>query len=168
MENKSKGLAIASLVLGIIALVLCWIPVVNFVSFILGILAIIFGIIAIVKKAGLGLGVAGLILAIISMILAHNTNVAATKALGEALEDWATSYSGEWTITTESGETTTSDWLSSIISEGVDELNGQIQTGVEELGEGVNQINEGLQEGLQEGVDTINEGLEAAFSGEAE
>ena len=138
-EKKGKGLAVASLVLGIVALVLCWIPIINFMSFVLGILALIFGIIAAVKNAGRGLGIAGLIIGILAMVFAHNINAAAAKAIAEGVEEWAKSYSGDITFTDESGEEITgSDWFSSLISEGIDEMNNQIQEGVEEFSEGVN------------------------------
>jgi len=51
------GLSVAAMVLGIAALVLFWLPIVNFV---VAILAIIFGIIGITRKQSVGMAVAGL------------------------------------------------------------------------------------------------------------
>ena len=66
-ENKteSKGFSIASMVLGIVSLVLsCFI----YISVPCAILAIIFGVIG-MKKGGKGMGIAGLVLGIITIVL---------------------------------------------------------------------------------------------------
>ena len=60
-----SGFGVAALVLGIIALLLCWIPYVNITC---TILAFIFGIIGIVKSSGKGQAIAGLVLSIIAAI----------------------------------------------------------------------------------------------------
>ncbi len=60
-----SGFGVAALVLGIIALLLCWIPYINIVC---TILAFIFGIIGIVKKSGKGQAIAGLVLSILAAI----------------------------------------------------------------------------------------------------
>ena len=66
--RKSSGMAIAGLIMGIFALVLCWFPVVNWI---LGLLGLIFSIIGIAKKNGgaKGAAIAGLILTILGAIL---------------------------------------------------------------------------------------------------
>ena len=66
-ENKteSKGLSIASMVLGIVAVVLCCFV---YISVPCAILAIIFGIVG-MKKGGRGMGIAGLVLGIIAIAL---------------------------------------------------------------------------------------------------
>lgn len=65
---KKKGnLATVSLVLGILALVLVWLPP---VSMILGVLAIIFGIVALVKKYSKGKSIVGMLLGVVSFVLA--------------------------------------------------------------------------------------------------
>lgn len=69
MQNtpKSNGLAIASMVLGIIALVLsCCVP---YVPILLGLLAVILGGVSLAKKqGGKGMAIAGLICGIITLI----------------------------------------------------------------------------------------------------
>ena len=60
---ESKGLSIASMVLGIVAVVLCCF---GWVSIICAVLAIIFGVIG-KKKGGVGMAKAGLILGIIAL-----------------------------------------------------------------------------------------------------
>ncbi len=63
--NKSTGFGIASLVLGIVSIVFCWVPVVGLVS---GILGIIFS----VKQRKIsqnGIAIAGLVTSIIGLVL---------------------------------------------------------------------------------------------------
>lgn len=66
--RKSSGMAIAGLIMGIFALVLCWFPVVNWI---LGLLGLIFSIVGIAKKNGgaKGAAIAGLILTILGVVL---------------------------------------------------------------------------------------------------
>jgi hypothetical protein len=54
--RETNGVAIAAGVCGIIAVVLCWIPFVDYVSIVLGALAIIFGIIGVRRSDGYGSG----------------------------------------------------------------------------------------------------------------
>lgn len=63
--NESKGLSIASMVLGIISVVLCC---VWWISIPCSILAIIFGIVG-KKRGGKGMAIAGLVLGIIAIAL---------------------------------------------------------------------------------------------------
>lgn len=70
-----KGLAVGALVLGIVALLVCWIPFVNVVSVVLGLVALVLGAVAIgrVRKgvgAGRGLGLAGVITGAAAVVLA--------------------------------------------------------------------------------------------------
>ena len=70
--EKGSGFAIASLVLGIISILLGWIP---FVGWILVILALVFGILALIKikkgeASGKNMAIAGLILGGISILFA--------------------------------------------------------------------------------------------------
>lgn len=61
VPTQKSGMAVAAMVIGIIAIVLSFIPVLGFVSFILGPLAVIFGIVALVKKRGKGQAITGII-----------------------------------------------------------------------------------------------------------
>ncbi|WP_019855518.1 MmpS family transport accessory protein [Actinopolyspora mortivallis] len=72
-----NGMGITALVLGIVGILLAWIPVIGFLGFILGILAIIFGVIAVVRAhkgtatnmvmsyIGLAAGVVALVVSIV-------------------------------------------------------------------------------------------------------
>lgn len=72
--QPGKGFGIASMVLGIIALLItllsCCLPFLLILSGLLGLLSIVFGIIAIAKKGGKGMGIAGLICSGIGLLLA--------------------------------------------------------------------------------------------------
>jgi hypothetical protein len=54
--RETNGIAIAAGVCGIIAVVLCWIPFIDYLSIVLGTLAIIFGIIGVRRADGYGSG----------------------------------------------------------------------------------------------------------------
>ena len=73
-SQPGKGMGIASMVLGIIALIVtlvsCCMPFGYFLASILGILSIVFGIIAIAKKSGKGMGIAGIICSVVGLLLA--------------------------------------------------------------------------------------------------
>ncbi len=72
--HETNGIAIAAGVCGIIAVVLCWIPFVDYVSIILGVLAIIFGIIGIRRAdaygSGRGMAVTGIVCGSVGLAIA--------------------------------------------------------------------------------------------------
>lgn len=83
-----KGLAISALVVAIVALLLCWIPFINTISFILGLVALGLAIAAIVitvrRKAGpRGLAIAGAAVAAASLIGTIVTQAIVFSALSE-------------------------------------------------------------------------------------
>ena len=79
--NNGGGMAIASLVLGIIGVILCWIW---YLGIPLGVLAIIFGVIARGKATpgNTGMATAGLVLGIVAVALALTIIIAAIACLG--------------------------------------------------------------------------------------
>ncbi|HEU5126965.1 MAG TPA: DUF4190 domain-containing protein [Glycomyces sp.] len=72
--RRGNGFAITALVLGIIALVLAFIPVVNLISFVLAIAAIVFGIVGLVasgkRHTGKGMSITGIVLGVITLAVA--------------------------------------------------------------------------------------------------
>ena len=58
-------MGVAAVILGIIAVVLCWIPLIGWVGVLLGLLGVVFGILAL-RKGYRGLGITGLILGVIA------------------------------------------------------------------------------------------------------
>ena len=82
-EKKKSGFGVAALVLGIIGIVLSFIPFINNIAFILGVLAIIFGIVCLCKKASKGFAIAGLVLGILACIITYQMQAATADALNE-------------------------------------------------------------------------------------
>lgn len=88
MEKKNTGLGIAALVLSIFAIVFCFIPYINVISYIMGGLALIFGIISLIsKKAKNGLPIAAIVLSIIAFIIASTMNTATNEAIKQTSKD---------------------------------------------------------------------------------
>jgi hypothetical protein len=80
-KKTGNGLAITSMVLGIVAFCLGW---TGLFGLILGILAVIFGIIALVQKQNKGMGIAGLVLGAIALVTALFITLAGLAILGGA------------------------------------------------------------------------------------
>lgn len=88
MEKKNTGMGIAGFVLGIIAIVFCFIPYVNVISYILGFIALIFAIISLVsKKSKNSLPIASIIIVIIAFFVASTMNSATTTAIKETSKE---------------------------------------------------------------------------------
>ncbi|MEC4272836.1 DUF5067 domain-containing protein [Adlercreutzia sp. R25] len=93
MENKPRSaMAVASLVLGIVALVTSILPIINNLSFIMAILGVVFGIVGMVgiskgKKAGKGLAIAGLVLSVVAFVLVLVMQSAFSAAFDKAMEE---------------------------------------------------------------------------------
>lgn len=82
-SNTTKtGFATAALVLGIIGVVLSFIPIINNAAFVLGALSLIFAIVALVKKKSIAMAVVSLLLAIAAM----GITLAMQKSFSDALD----------------------------------------------------------------------------------
>ncbi|WP_251231328.1 DUF4190 domain-containing protein [Adlercreutzia aquisgranensis] len=102
MENQSQSnlptsaMAVTALVLGIIAIVSSWMPIINNFSFLLAILGTIFAIAGLVgtvrgKRKGKGLAVAGLVLGVVSFAVVLVTQSAYSAAIDEVSQSYRTS-----------------------------------------------------------------------------
>lgn len=85
----TSGMAVASLVLGIIGIATSFLPIINNASFFLGILGLIFGIVGIVgikhgKKKGKGLSIAGIVLSVVAIVVVLITQSLFSAALDSA------------------------------------------------------------------------------------
>lgn len=93
MEKLPRsGMAVASLVLGIVGIVTSVLPIINNLSFVMAVLGLVFGIIGIVgvtrgKKSGKGLAIAGVVLSVITVILVLVMQATFSAALDQALEE---------------------------------------------------------------------------------
>ncbi|MCJ1713234.1 MmpS family transport accessory protein [Curtobacterium sp. VKM Ac-2922] len=89
-ERRSNGLGLASLIVGIVAIVGSAIPIVNFVSIFLGVIALVLGIIGLVLKGRRrGLAIAGTILgglALIIGIVTASFYATAADSISKAIE----------------------------------------------------------------------------------
>ena len=65
----STGLAIGSLVVGIIALLLSLIPFIGFLSWLLGPAGLIMGVLAVNKPVGKGLAIGGIVTSILAIVV---------------------------------------------------------------------------------------------------
>ena len=106
-KKNSSGLATAGMVLGIIGVVLSFIPIINNIAFFIGILALIFGIIGIVKKAGKGKAIAGIVLGILSIAITLAMQSAVSDSIDETSKelDKITGNSTEEVLKTEANVT---------------------------------------------------------------
>jgi hypothetical protein len=86
--KKGSGLAVAAFVIGVIALLLCWVPIVNNVVFFLALVGLVLGVPAYLgarkgKRSGKGLALASIILSLLA-----GAGVLATQALySEVIDD---------------------------------------------------------------------------------
>ncbi len=67
-EKPRTGMAIASLVLGILAILAAWFPFVSYAAVVMALLAVIFGVIGVRRTSGRGMAIAGLILGGIALV----------------------------------------------------------------------------------------------------
>lgn len=92
-QKQGNPLGVAALVVGIVAIVGCAIPIVNFVSIFLGAVAVVLGIVGLVVKGRTrGLAVAGTIIGAIALVVGITTAsiyAAAADGISKALESSA-------------------------------------------------------------------------------
>lgn len=88
VEKKERsGFATAALVLGIIGIVLSFIPIINNAALILGVLSVIFGIIGIIKSAKKTVAIVSVVLAVTAIVITLVMMNAAVKAVNDAVDD---------------------------------------------------------------------------------
>jgi hypothetical protein len=80
-----NGLGVAALVVGVLALIGSWIPLLNIVSFVFAIISIGLGvggiIVGVVKKRSKGMAIAGIILGVITIIIFATVNIGVANVL---------------------------------------------------------------------------------------
>lgn len=112
-----QGLAVAALVLGILALLSTWIPLLGLFLLVLSLAAIGLGIFALVqisrgRARGRGLAIAGIILGLVSVVVSILVNVLAYRAVDAFVSDVSSSLSSDPTGGT-AGEATSGPGVSS-------------------------------------------------------
>ncbi len=88
---KFSGMAIAGLVLGIVALIGSWVPILNNVSFFIGLVGLVLCIVAMVgtfrnRRRGKALSVISAIICVIAMIVVFATQSAYSTAINDAVD----------------------------------------------------------------------------------
>src|SRR5688500_3882503 len=86
-ESKSNGLAISSLILGIVGLSLAWIPIVNYIAMVLGLIALVLGGIGIFKSHRI-MSIAGAVLGLVAIVASFAVIASFANAMNEAAEDY--------------------------------------------------------------------------------
>ena len=90
MEKKNESIAISliALIIGILAIVLSWVPIVNNLAAIFAIIGLIFGIIAVVinRKNKKTIGIVAIVVSIISFIIVLATQTFYSAKIDEALK----------------------------------------------------------------------------------
>ena len=95
--KKKTGLSTAGLVLGIIAVSLSFIPIINNFAVVLGVLALIFGVIGLIKKHG-GKAIAAVVLGIVAIVITLSMQNAFSKAIDESFGVNSTNEDGSASI----------------------------------------------------------------------
>lgn len=99
---EKRGLAVASMVIGIVAIVLSFIPVIGFLSFILGPIAVILGIVALIKKRGKGQAITGVITGALGFVIVTIGSLifgAAVLSIDEEMQNTESSATEEAEVT---------------------------------------------------------------------
>ncbi|WP_051195422.1 DUF4190 domain-containing protein [Lachnospira multipara] len=91
-ENRHSGFATAALVLGIVGIVLSFIPIINNAAFILGVLAVIFGLVSLIKRASKASAFVGLVLGVAACAITLYMQESVSKALDDAISEMDTAF----------------------------------------------------------------------------
>lgn len=104
IPQSKSGMAIAGFVLGIIALLTSFLPIINNFSFFLAILGMIFGIVGMVgimkgKKSGKGLAIAAIVICVVSGVVVLGTQSMYSGALDSATSSATTTSTSASSVT---------------------------------------------------------------------
>lgn len=92
--TAGKGLGIAALIVAIVALLLCWVPIINNFAAFLGFVSLVLGVISLViaakRRGSKGLGIAATVISVVAIVMVFVTQaayVAAIDSVSTAVED---------------------------------------------------------------------------------
>jgi len=109
---RGNGWGVTALVLGIVAVVFSFIPVMGVVAFVLGPLAVVFGIIGATRKfAKKGVAIAGLVLGVVSIVIAAIWMAVLSAAVSSADQALNSEHKIQYVVTT-NGKASVSYWTS--------------------------------------------------------
>lgn len=81
-QQPTNGLAVASLVLGIVSVMFVWIPVVGLLGTLMAIIGLVLGLLALRQPGGRGLAIGGLVCAGVSLLITAVYVVGAVAVIG--------------------------------------------------------------------------------------
>ena len=130
-----SGIAIASLVLGIVAAVTSFLPIINNLSFILAVLAVIFGIVGVVaasrgKRAGRGLAIAGIVVAVVAGAVVLGTQALYSAAIDKVQAETDAAFDQAKAEADANLDRMTGDATDQVLAEEVDVQIGAADTGL--------------------------------------
>ena len=109
---RGNGWGITALVLGIVAVVFSFIPVLGMMAFVLGPLAVLFGIIGATRKfAKKGAAIAGLVLGVVSIVIAAIWMAVVSAAVSSADQAINSEHKIQYVVTT-NGKASVTYWTS--------------------------------------------------------
>lgn len=113
-QAPKSGMAITGFVLGVIALLTSFLPIINNASFIFAVLGLVFAIVGFVgiskgKKSGKGLAIAALIICVVSGVVVLATQTAYSNAIDEATSSTAVTASSADSGSDSSASSTAAD-----------------------------------------------------------
>lgn len=85
--KQTSGLSIGALVLGIIAVVLAFIPIINNLAFVLGIIGLVLAIIALIKKKNVQIAIVSVVLAVGAIGITLLVQKSASDAVNQVIQD---------------------------------------------------------------------------------
>jgi hypothetical protein len=109
--KSTTAMGVTALVLGIIAVIFSFIPIINNVAIILGFLGLIFAIVGIVatkkngKKKGRGIAIASLVLTVIALVISFSMQAAWSSALDSATKSSSSPSSSSTSKSTDDSAT---------------------------------------------------------------
>lgn len=106
--------AIVALVLGVIALVSSWVPIINNLSFIFALVGVVFAVVSLVgtlrgKKSGRGLAIASVVVNVAAVAIVLATQSAYSAAIDEAASGTVQTSDGATAAAPAAGETTSAE-----------------------------------------------------------
>lgn len=92
-----KGMSVAALVLGIIAVLNCWLPIVNIIAIVFGIIALVLGIVGMNKAkkgtaGGKGMSIAGIVTGALAIVFSVAISALFVVGLGAAMNESGITY----------------------------------------------------------------------------
>lgn len=168
--NNGQGFAIASLIIGIFALLLSMIPCVNFSAILIGSAAVIFGIVALSRAvdtnqsksmsiAGISLGGMSIFIAILIWVFIVSSK-SEIKDKFENFFEWAEEFEEDFDGNVDIEIEFDNEESLDNLEKALDELEGAVDDVNEEVNEAVNEVHEEVKDAIEDAKEEIEEAKE--------